>query len=174
MGVRVISSARNFAPMQATLRGGPGSGSLGAPRGLPPGRLHERRHSTPRMTLLFDGTAGKQGLSQALPANEAWLDPMSMLKFGQTQYSMTASYGGAGTCKVYGAQLPADYSVKVEDVDQGPGLVLQAAAVWELITELAPNVAANLFDASKAHVYTLYRFEFLSNTTPGNVVVTAL
>lgn len=173
MGVRVVSSARNFSPTYPAVRGGPGAGSLGIPRGIPAGRLAERRHSTPRMTLLFDGTAGKEGLSQALPANEAWLDPMSMLKFGLTQYSLTASLTGAGTCEVYGAQLPADYSVKVEDPDIGADLVAEAAPLWESVATLNPNQAVNLFTENNV-VYTLYRFVFLANTVPGCVVVTAL
>lgn len=169
MGVRVISSARNFSPAVPTYKG-----PLGVWQGSPHGRLVERRHSTPRMTMLFDGTTGKEGLAQALPANEAWMDPMSLVKFGLTQYSMTANYVGAGTCAVFGAMLPADYSVKVEDPNIGDNLVAEAAAQWQAVTTLNPNVAFNLFDITKVIVFTLYRFQFLASNVPGSVVVATL
>jgi hypothetical protein len=169
MGVRVITSAGNFSPAVPTFKG-----SLGVWQGSPHGRLQGRRFSTPRMTLLFDGTTGKDGLAAALPANEAWVDPMSMLKFGLTQYSLTGNYVGAGTCTVYGAMLPPDYSVKVEDATNGPGLVTEASSLWQQITILNPNVAFNLFDTTKVRTFTLYRFVFATATQPGSVVVTAL
>lgn len=171
MGVRIITSAGNFSPAVPTYKG-----ADGVWQGVPRGRLQERRHSTPRMTVLFDGTTGKQGLSQALAANECWLDPMSMMKYGMTQYSLTGTYMGAGTCVVYGAQLPADYSVKVEDPTNGPILVTQAAPLWQTITTLNPNVSYNLFesDLQKLLVFTLYRLSFQGTTVPGSVVITAL
>lgn len=104
------------------------------------------------------------------------MDPMSMLKFGMTQYSLTGTYMGPGTCTVYGAQLPADWSVKVEDATDGPGYVSQAASLWQQIAVLNPNVSYNLFqtDTQKLLVFTLYRFVFATTTQPGSVVVTAL
>jgi hypothetical protein len=171
MGVRIFNEGRHYSPKVPTFKG-----SLGVWKGAPSGGLTGRRSPTPRQTLLFDGTTGKEGLAAALPANEAWLDPTCLLELGATQMSMTAVYGGAGTCKVYGAMLPSDYAVKVEGAD-GAALVTEAATRWEELYTLAPNVAANLMihpTGGDAIIYTLYRFEFLANNVPGSVVVSAM
>lgn len=165
MGVRVISGASSFslaAPVRNTSFG---------PKGVPGGRHNVRRLNVPRFTLLFDGTAGQQGLASALPANMAWLDPTTLVRLSMTQLSLTAVYNGAGTCKVYGAMLPSEYSVRVENSD-GAALVTEASSKFQLITTLNPNVAANLITNGIA--YTLYQFEFLTTVQPGNVVVTGL
>lgn len=171
MGVRVFNEGRHYGPKVPTFKG-----PLGAWRGAAGGGLTGRRSPTPRQTLLFDGTTDKTGLAAALPANEAWFDPTCLLELGATQMTMTAVYGGAGTCKVYGAMLPQDYVNKVFGAN-GADLVAEAATRWELLWTLNPNVSNNLMvhpTSGDAVIYTLYRFEFLTSTTPGNVVVAAM
>lgn len=171
MGVRVFNEGRHYGAKVPTFKG-----SAGIWKGGPSGALTGRRSPTPRQTLLFDGTTGKEGLAAALPANEAWFDPTCLLELGATQMTMTAVYGGAGTCNVYGAMLPQDYVNKVFGAN-GADLVAEAALRWELLYALAPNVSKNLMvhpTSGDAIIYTLYRFEFLASTVPGNVVVAAM
>lgn len=169
MGVRIIGEASHYAQAVPTWSGA-------ALCGIRPGRYgggsQGRRASVPRFTVLFDGTAGKEGLAAALPANEAWLDPTVMVHPGETQVAINAMYTGAGSCKVYGAMLPADYAQKVVG-SEGAALVTEATGKWEEIATLLPNVAANLFGTDGIN-YTLYRFEFLTSSQAGSVVLTSV
>jgi hypothetical protein len=165
MGVRVISEAGHYAPAVPTY-----IGPFGA-RGRQGGTLQGRRSSVPRFTILFDGTAGKEGLAAALPANETWVDPTVLVHPGETQMGLHAMYAGPGTCKIYGAMLPSDYAQKVSGAD-GAALVTEASTKWETVVTLNPNVAQNLLSSKSA--YTLYRIEFLTNVQAGSLTLTSV
>lgn len=170
MGVRLIGDMARHRPCVPAVRGGPGVGALGASSGVPGGRFGSRVSDTPTFRLVYDGTAGKEGLPAALGANEIWIDPTELIRPGSTQVSLTAMYAGPLNCVVSGCLLPSDYAYKVGDASIGAAIFAEGTAQFETIATLAPNAAANLFAAKPP--YTLYRLIFGAGA--GQVVMTSI
>lgn len=169
MGARVYGQSRGYTTIVPPAPGH----TPGRNRPDIRGALGKSVEASPRFTVLYDGTVGLQGLPSVLQPNEAWVDCQTLFE-ASMQQGITLVYSGAGTCDVFGCQLPrhlvADLESNVSSVAASAYAV--AGPVWQAIATLSPGVPLSVTAAKPGIIYTILKFEF-SNADAGSVDIMA-
>jgi hypothetical protein len=130
------------------------------------GLERQKVSSNYRMEILYDGGAGKDGLSLFLPANEIWVDGSSLWRTG-LNIGPTFQNIGAQACDISGSGMPREYAQKIYERD----LITEMSLRWEPI---AAGLAAGLSVTSVGKIYSLLRFVFAAGAAGGAIAVLTL
>ncbi len=143
MGTRVITEASRLS-----LKGGLGNqqSHVASSYGLSNKQLSNQN----RMDVIYDGTTGKQGLSQDLPHNVTWVDPSGFWKSG-SNFGPSFANTGKLSCTISGCSASRDYAYN-PTADK----VTELTPLWTVVATIAPGAVAD----AGSKIYSLLKFEF--------------
>lgn len=161
MGARIITEAARLSFKSGGELAGFALTSSSMQRHGAQGFSQDALSGNMKMSVIYDGTSGQQGLPTTLAGNVAWMDAVSLFRMGNNMGPTFFNIGQV-SCVIAGCQAPRNYAHDIT-----AARVTELASVWDDLATLAPGASW----ASGGAIYSLLRFTFTNDgTKPGCVV----